>query len=207
MDFKKYVTKEHIEKRMLSIRGKPNLKMRGENNPAKRPEIRKKISEKLKGKLRIKKAQREKIICKGCNKQFEAIISHRRKVCSKKCQKIYQKSDEYRELQRLRAYQRKCKPKYINTKPEVMLQEELTINKIRYETHKRIYGVPDIFIEPNICVFVDGNYWHNYPNGRDKDKEVNKKLKEDNYIVVRCWESDIYNNMQQCINEIKNIVG
>ena len=54
-----------------------------------------------------------------------------------------------------------------DTKIEIILQKELTKRDIPFVTHKALFGQPDIFIEPNICVFADGDYWHNYPEGRD----------------------------------------
>jgi DNA mismatch endonuclease (patch repair protein) len=107
--------------------------------------------------------------------------------------------------QKLREYAYKRKPKYSNTKPELLMQKILDENNITYETQKQIYGVPDIFIEPNICVFVDGEYYHNYPFGRDIDKNVNKRLKQEGYKVIRFWSEQIKNKPKLCINKIKRL--
>ena len=50
-----------------------------------------------------------------------------------------------------------------DTKPEKDLQEILNEKGIEFEKHKSILGQPDIFIEPNTCIFVDGDYWHANP--------------------------------------------
>ena len=43
----------------------------------------------------------------------------------------------------------------------------------------------------HILVEVDGEYWHNYPNGTDKDKEKNEIAKRNNYKLNRIWGKEI----------------
>ena len=103
--------------------------------------------------------------------------------------------------------------KYLDTNIEKILQDKLDELDIKYTTNKTdIYGWPDIFIEPNICIFADGCYWHcckihsitnKYSSKRIKrDNKVSNKLKEENYKVLRFWEHDIHNNLDECINKI-----
>lgn len=47
-----------------------------------------------------------------------------------------------------------------DTKPELIVQAALRELGVQFRTHAPITGQPDIFIEPNICIFVDGCYWH-----------------------------------------------
>jgi len=122
-----------------------------------------------------------------------------------------------------------------DTKPEKYLQRLLEEKNIQFETHRnyvlrgvRILGQPDIFIEPNIVIFVDGDYWHCNPNdyfyrgklepgfksddsipgkkfAQDKwtsDKNMNDKLKEKNFIVLRFWQSELETNPEKCIKII-----
>ena len=104
---------------------------------------------------------------------------------------------------------------------------------IGYQAHKGILRAqPDIFIEPNICIFIDGDYWHfnpnphiiknqkrvgyssNYigPNGivakdkRESDKKITLKLTSANYIVKRYWESDIEKDPKKIFKEIMKLV-
>jgi very-short-patch-repair endonuclease len=60
--------------------------------------------------------------------------------------------------------------------------------------------------EPNIKIafFIDGNYWHDYPNLRKWDKCVNSYLQNRGWKVLRFWESDIKKNPAQVIQSIKN---
>ena len=84
---------------------------------------------------------------------------------------------------------------------------ELIKQNILFISHKTIIGQPDIFIEPNICIFADGNYWHNYPNGNERDKQITNKLQTQGYKVLRFWENEINENINNCISKIKELKG
>ncbi len=101
---------------------------------------------------------------------------------------------------------------YKDTKPELKLQERLTRMGIPFEKHKPILGQPDIFLSPNICIFVDGCWWHNCPYHRkppfdqkeiDRNIYVTEKLQERGYLVLRFWEHDINNNLDKVIEKIR----
>lgn len=62
-------------------------------------------------------------------------------------------------------------------------------------------------ISKKIAIFVDGNYWHNYPNLRQWDKCVNTCLINKGWKVLRFWESDIKNNSEVIINDLKSVGG
>lgn len=89
-----------------------------------------------------------------------------------------------------------------DTSIEVALQEELTCREIPFKTHVSLFGQPDIFIEPNLCVFADGDYWHNYPYRTERDKKVNQVLKEGGYQIVRFWEREINSDIKGCVDQI-----
>lgn len=108
-----------------------------------------------------------------------------------------------------------------DTIPELKIQNALKNANISFEKHKAIHGQPDIFIEPNICVFVDGCYWHycsdcfknkflkNSPlNERikgapTKDKNITQRLLVEGYQVMRFWEHEINSNIDGCIQQIQ----
>lgn len=109
-----------------------------------------------------------------------------------------------------------------DSKPEIMLQIALSLHKIPFQKHKPLIGQPDIFIEPNICIFVDGDYWHANPTKYDSEKKIFGKFKAKDiwakdlriihelnhlgYQVIRIWESDIKKNVNDCaVNIIKLI--
>ena len=88
------------------------------------------------------------------------------------------------------------------TIPELIMQIALESNGIEFETNKEILGRPDIFIKPNICIFVDGNYWHNLSKAVVRDAFVTKTLEQIGYIVLRFWEKEIHSNVKNCILSI-----
>ena len=89
---------------------------------------------------------------------------------------------------------------------EVIIQSELKNRTIDFQTHYPILGQPDIFIQPNLCIFCDGDYWHNYPIGRKKDKRITEQLQEEGFIVLRFWEYKIRENSIECVNKIMEVV-
>ena len=76
----------------------------------------------------------------------------------------------------------------------------------KQKKHFTIIGQPDIYIEPRICVFCDGDYWHNYPKGNKRDKIVNIKLKKQGYKVLRFWEHEIKNSVYECVKIIESVI-
>ena len=100
------------------------------------------------------------------------------------------------------------------TKIELKLRKILKINKIIFISNKSIYfkderflTQPDIFIEPNICIYADGDYWHRLQGRVEKDERINKLLKKYGYIVIRFWEKEIHTNIDSCFAKIKNILN
>jgi G:T-mismatch repair DNA endonuclease (very short patch repair protein) len=94
--------------------------------------------------------------------------------------------------------------KFCNTIPEIILQQRLSEQGILFETQKDVYGIPDIFIEPNICIFADGDYWHGStrPKAQERDRRVNEVLESTGYKVYRFWEHEIKSSPEECINRV-----
>ena len=106
---------------------------------------------------------------------------------------------------------------------ELKLQKGLTKHNIEFITHKGIrlseqLTFPDMIIN-NICIFVDGDYWHAWPGKynadfmvRDKtaqeiwdyDNTITKELAIIGHIVLRFWEHEINSNLEDCIKTIKD---
>jgi DNA mismatch endonuclease (patch repair protein) len=103
-----------------------------------------------------------------------------------------------------------------DTSIEIALQNKLKELDITFEKHKTIIGQPDIFIQPNICIFADGCYWHGCEQCIDKNKMSNwilarqvsdriitANLRNKGYKVFRFWEHDIRKNVDACIAQIQ----
>ncbi|MEK6879498.1 MAG: DUF559 domain-containing protein, partial [Nanoarchaeota archaeon] len=109
------------------------------------------------------------------------------------------------------AYKEGRKTPKRNTSIEVKMQNELTKRNIIFSTNKLIDNINkkyhcDIFIEPNIVVECDGDYWHNLPNKKETDKIRTKEMQEKGYVVFRFWESEINNNVELCVSEIQEFL-
>ena len=128
-----------------------------------------------------------------------------------------------------------------DNKFELSMQASLREKGIEFETHRmyikrglKIYGQPDIFIKPNLCIFLDGDYFHanpsKYPDDfilwreriskrsgrlvpartakmiRERDELVNKELRTQGYRPKRIWLSEFKENPEKCIQKIIKII-
>lgn len=105
-----------------------------------------------------------------------------------------------------------------DTAPELAMQEFLRLNNIEFKTHIPVEGVcqTDIFIEPNVCIFVDGCWWHCCPihfsnvklsKGQrwnlHVDKHINETLSKAGYDVYRIWAHDVCRLWLLCLGMSK----
>ena len=86
---------------------------------------------------------------------------------------------------------------------ELKLKEKLnekSINFISQYVYK--LGFVDIFIEPNLCIFVNGDYWHSLEKQIAKDKVQIKFLQEKGNKVLCLWEHEINTDIGKCLEKI-----
>lgn len=60
--------------------------------------------------------------------------------------------------------------------------------------------------EKKIAIYVDGNYWHNYPTGTKTDKSHTSFLTNRGWVVLRFWESNIKKDLVKCLTSIKEVL-
>jgi len=161
--------------------------------------IRNKQSKGNKGKLKGTEHSKEynKNVSKGVKKLWKNPKFRRKHILSMKNPIVIKKMKNARLKQIF--------PKK-DTSIEVIIQKELKRRKVKFKKHIPIIGQPDIFIKPNICVFCDGDYWHSYPFGTSRDKEVNNSLKNKGYKVLRFWERYIKLNIIGCVDKIEGVM-
>lgn len=117
--------------------------------------------------------------------------------------------------------------KSVDTKIEVKLRLALWHQGIRYRKNFKIYSCkPDIVLTKyKIAIFCDGDFWHGKedPNivkhnkkfwvekikrNMERDLENTIELRDNGWVVLRFWESDIEKNLTECVDviikEIKN---
>ena len=93
------------------------------------------------------------------------------------------------------------------TSIEIKLAQELTRQGIVFKSQYPIWQaktIPDFFVEPNIVIYADGDYWHNRHEAKLKDEQQNFMLKFLGYKVYRFWEHEINNNVCACVHRITN---
>lgn len=115
-----------------------------------------------------------------------------------------------------------------DTKIEMLLRHALWKKGYRYrKNYTRVTGKPDIaFPGLKIAIFCDSEFWHGFDweNSKYKistnkkfwikkiesniarDHFVNKKLKEEGWIVLRIWEKEIKKNLSECLFNIEHII-
>ena len=97
--------------------------------------------------------------------------------------------------------------KYRNkeTLPECLVKEELIKRKIKFiSQYPYKKGIADFYIpQYNAIIECDGDYWHKYPLGTNKDLRQTIYLVSNGYDVYRFWERDIKENVQKCIDIIQ----
>lgn len=116
-----------------------------------------------------------------------------------------------------------------DTKIELKIRQYLYKQGYRYRCNdKRVFGHPDIvFPSLKIAIFCDSEFWHgyNFEEAKDnikihqdywipkiernieRDKEVNKRLKEEGYSVLRFWGFDIDKNFEEVIAKIEEEIA
>ena len=177
----KYVKKREIALRQAmkrpEVREKNRLSMLGDKNPAKRSEVKEKIR-------------------KTVQYNYDTDPTYRRRVSTGT--KLAMSKPAIRKKYLEGYSKRRNKYIYSNTSIEIKMQNVLKQQQIDFQLQKAIIGIPDIFIEPNICIFCDGDYWHNRPGAQERDEYVNETLKEQGYKVLRFWEHEIHNSLENC---------
>lgn len=123
------------------------------------------------------------IICKICGIKFK-IRKKTAKYCSLNC--------KYKAHRRFMVET----PPIIqtcNTDIERILEKWLMEHNIKFEKQKPIekITIADFFIEPNLCLYADGDYWHNKEDIGQRDKRIDETLRIKGYKVVRLLGSEI----------------
>lgn len=112
------------------------------------------------------------------------------------------------------------------SKIETALAKALYAQGLRYRKNDpAVFGKPDFtFKKHKLAVFVDSEFWHGkdweerkYDHKTNKefwyskierniqrDKEVNKKLLDDGWKVLRFWGAEIKKDLNNCIKKVQN---
>lgn len=114
------------------------------------------------------------------------------------------------------------------SKIELLLLKALFRKGYRYRKNdKSVFGKPDItFKKLKIAVFVDSEFWHgkNWAQKKrdhksnkkfwyskierniERDKEVNRLLRRQGWIVLRFWGRSIEKKLDSCVSKIEDAI-
>lgn len=198
---KGFLGRHHKEESKIKI----GIKVSGENNGMwgkKRPDLitlnKSRIGIPIKEESKEK--QKKKIL-----KYWQSLEGEKQKEKLSLINKKWAENNPDKKLQAAKKGHKAC-PRISSL--ELIIQDALKKQGIgftpQYEWKR---GFIDIFIEPNIAIFIDGDYWHNLPNVREKDKMQDKNLVNNGFVVYRFWEHQIKANIEQCLNPLNQLLG
>jgi DNA mismatch endonuclease, patch repair protein len=116
-----------------------------------------------------------------------------------------------------------------DTSIELTLRGALWNAGLRFrKNYAEVAGSPDVvFTKRRVAVFCDSTFWH----GRDweqrkrkivsnrpywlkkirrniaRDRRVDSELKREGWVVLRFWDVDIEQHLEQCVTEVKAALG
>lgn len=110
----------------------------------------------------------------------------------------------------------------VDTEPEMLLRRELWHRGFRYHVNERVEGIrPDlVFQGPHVAVYVDGCFWHGCPRhysapesnadfwkqklerNQARDRRNNQTLEEAGWTVLRFWECEIREDVEEVGDEV-----
>lgn len=95
-----------------------------------------------------------------------------------------------------------------DTSIEIKMQDILRQHGYFFKTQMPICNIciPDIILpERKIIIQCDGDYWHNYPDGNEQDRKQDEILTKNGWRVIRFWEHEINENIQDCLRRFEAI--
>lgn len=63
----------------------------------------------------------------------------------------------------------------------------------------------DYYLGLNIIIEVQGDYWHDNEKVKERDNRKKDELEKENYQILYIYKNDIYENVDDTINKIKQI--
>lgn len=100
---------------------------------------------------------------------------------------------------------------FIDTNIEIALQNGFDFYGIKFKKRKTfiVNGTthqPDFFIEPDLVIEADGEYWHSFPKAIERDKLVDNEMERIGMRVIRFKENEIVNDVDSCIQKVLSLI-
>lgn len=219
-----YKKKMEIRNRRLSEN------MKGVKNPMKRLDVRKKVSEKMKGKLvgdknpakKFKVRRKISKVLKGHRVSSEAKKKISKSLKGKyrgKLNPFYGKhhTKEVREKSRRRAIKQLVSGEIGKTNTSIELKIEKELRKRNISHKKQIplitKTVVDFYLPwYKVVIYCDGSFWHKSEWARkqrvlEKDRKQVKILTDNGYKVFRFPETEINTSPKKCVDKIVKYIS
>lgn len=116
------------------------------------------------------------------------------------------------------------KIRYKDTIPEILFRKRLWHLGYRYRINvKSLPGKPDVvFSQTKVIIFIDGEFWHGYNWDKKKeaiksnrqywipkiernmarDIEITNCLQKKGWKVIRFWEHEVRQNLDDCVSRV-----
>lgn len=144
-----------------------------------------------------KQYKRKKFACVMCGKEAEYDNKFVRKIeagtrtptCSNECSVKFARGFITQE----------------RTSIEIAMAEELVRREIEYVEQYNLgdkFRLDFLLPEYGIVIECDGDYWHNLPEVKRRDKRKNAYIKACGYSLYRFWESEINADVEACVDII-----
>lgn len=184
-------------------------------------ETKNKISETKSGVVLGPRIRIEEHSCKCCGKSFKRGGKFAaQEFCSRKCVDTFRKGSTYEEYYGLEKSQ-EIIGKFIKTmcekemfyvsKPHRILKDAMISNNlyVGFKTSQPIlyFEIDELNEQLKIAIEVDGDYWHRLTKKQIADKRKNTFLANRGYTVLRFWESEIYRDLDNCLEQIKGAIN
>src|SRR5690606_39186797 len=92
---------------------------------------------------------------------------------------------------------------YENTSIEIAVANELTERGIKYEEQYNLgdkFRLDFLLPEYGIVIECDGDYWHNLPEVKRRDRRKNSYIEACGYSLYRFWEYQINADVEACVD-------
>ena len=170
----------------------------------------------------------DEIPCDICGKEILVpqykIKKGQKNFCSSKCQKIwyaneFSQNKKWKEECRIRSANLLRNNRWVNTKPQLIVNKWLDEMNIKYTNEKTLkyYSLDNYLDDYNLAIEVNGDFWHSNPtiyqdinklfdvqkNRIPKDKAKRTYCFNKGVYILYLWEKDINNHSELCKNLIQ----
>lgn len=161
-------------------------------------------------------------VCDECHKTRKCVVCNIRKTFDEFelefiCKKCFNSAQHVERKKRF--YSNRLMPKTSNLQKNVFneLKEKFKTLNVELEYCFDFYKIDIAFPDYKLAIEIDGDYWHGNPDiyscfnvhqikRKKHDKIKQQYIENKNWKVLRFWEHDINENIQNCISKVEEFV-